>query len=87
MLMVANFANTKRCKKAERNTETLAHGYSVESTQREISNNYEHDRFKMVIRNLCIPVIWTKVASALEGLSLLLCFPCCAGDQVSGCQL
>ena len=26
-------------------TETLAHGYSFDSTQRELSNEYEHDRF------------------------------------------
>ena len=52
-------------------TETLANGYSSESTQRELSNEYQHDRVYMVFKNICILVIWTNVASALEGLSLL----------------
>ena len=50
-------------------TETLANGYSSESTQRELSNEYEHDRVWMIFKNLCILVLWMKVASALEGLS------------------
>ena len=29
-------------------TETLAHGYSFESTQRELYNEYQLDRIKMV---------------------------------------
>ena len=67
MLLKANFANTKR-EKSQKITETLAYGYSSESTQRELSNEYQHDRVLMVFKNLCIIVIWTKVASALEGL-------------------
>ena len=31
-------------------TETLAHGYSFDSTQRELSNEYQHDRVKMFFR-------------------------------------
>ena len=31
-------------------TETLANGYSSESTQRELSNEYQHDRFWMVFQ-------------------------------------
>ena len=50
-------------------TETLANGYSSESTQRELSNEYQLDRVYMVFRNLCIFVPWMKLASALEGLS------------------
>ena len=49
--------------------ETLAHGYSSESTQRELSNKYQHDRVSMVFKNLCILVLWMKVASALGGLT------------------
>ena len=49
-------------------TETLAHWYSSESTQRELSNYYQHDRVKIVFKNLCVFVIWIKVASAIEGL-------------------
>ena len=52
------------CKKIE----TLAHEYSSEGTQRELSNEYQHDRVKMVIKHVCVLVLWTKVASALEGL-------------------
>ena len=33
-------------------TETLAQGYTSESTQRELSNEYQHDRVKMVFKNL-----------------------------------
>ena len=49
-------------------TETLAYGYSSESSQRELSNEYQHDRVEMVFKHLCVLVLWTKVASALEGL-------------------
>ena len=48
--------------------ETLAHGYSSESTQQELSNEYLHDRVEMVFKHLCILVVWTRVVSALEGL-------------------
>ena len=47
---------------------TLANGYSSESTHQELSNEYQHDRVKMVFENLCVLVLWTKVASAFEGL-------------------
>ena len=50
-------------------TETLANGYSSESTQRELSNEYQHDRVSMVFNNLRFLVLCTNVASALEGLS------------------
>ena len=49
-------------------TETLAYGYSSESTPRELSNEYQHDRVYMFFQNLYIIVLWTKVALALEGL-------------------
>ena len=49
-------------------TETLANGYSSESTQRELSNEYQHDRVWMVLRNIGVIVHKTKVAPALEGL-------------------
>ena len=51
-------------------TESLEHGYSSERTPQELSNEYQHDRVKMVLKNLCILVLWTKVASALEGLKV-----------------
>ena len=49
-------------------TETLAHGYSSERTQSELSNEYQHDRVYIFFKNLCVLVLWTKVASALKGL-------------------
>ena len=67
MLLVGNFANTKKKQKSWKMTETLAYGYSSESTHRELSNEYQHDRVKMVFKNVCILVLWRKVASALKG--------------------
>ena len=42
-------------------TETLVNGYSYESTQRELSNEYQHDRALMVFKNICVLVLWMKV--------------------------
>ena len=53
-------------------TETVAYGYSSESTRRELSNEYQHDRVSMVSENLCILVLWTKVASVLVGLRMVM---------------
>ena len=50
-------------------TETLANGYSYESTRQELSNEYQHDRVSMVFENICVLVLWMKLASALEGLN------------------
>ena len=49
--------------------ETLTHGYSYESTQLELSNEYQHDMVWMIFKNRCILVLLMKVASALEWLS------------------
>ena len=46
----------------------LANGHSSESTQKELSNEYQHDRVKIVFKGFGVPELWTKVASALEGL-------------------
>ena len=56
-------------------TETLAYGYSSESTQQELSNEYQHDRVLMVFKNICILVLRMKVALALEGLMRSLSAP------------
>ena len=37
-------ANSKRCKNPEKKTETLANGYSSESTQQELYNEYPHEQ-------------------------------------------
>ena len=57
--------------KSWKNIETLAYGYSCESTQWELSNEYQHDRVWLIFRNIGVFVLWTKVASALEGLNLI----------------
>ena len=51
-------------------TETLANGYSYESTRQELSNEYQDDRVSMVFQELFILVLGTKVVSALEGLNI-----------------
>ena len=53
--------------------EALAHGYPSESTQQELSNKYQHEEvLKSVFKNhYYILVLWTKVAPALEGSTLL----------------
>ena len=60
-----NSGQYKMMQKNVQMTETLAYGYSSESTQQGLSNEYQHDR---VFKNLCIFLLWMKVASALEGL-------------------
>ena len=58
-------------------TESLSPGYSSESTQRELSNEYQDDRVLMAFKNICVIVLWTKVASTLDGLienKVDLCF-------------
>ena len=37
--------------------DTLAHGYSSESTKRELSNEYQHDRVFMVFKNPVHPCV------------------------------
>ena len=69
MLLVANLAITKGCKHPKITKKNMANGYSSESTQRELTNEYQHDRVYMIFKNYCTSVLWTKVASALEGLN------------------
>ena len=42
-------------------TEILSYGYSSESTQRELSNEYKYDRVQIIFKNLCVLVLGTKV--------------------------
>ena len=69
MLLVANLANRKKLQKIRKITETLANGYSSESTRRELSNEYQDDRVSMISQECFILVLWTKIVSALEGLT------------------
>ena len=59
--------NTKKLK-----SKAHAHGYSSESNQQELSNEYQHDKVWMVFKDFCILMRWTRVASALDSLNLLL---------------
>ena len=69
LMLVAKIFQYKIMQKTLEMTETLAYGYSSESTQQEIYNEYRHDRVnEMVFKNRCILVDWTKVAPALKGL-------------------
>ena len=53
MLLVANWADTKCCKPPKKLLKTLAHGYSSESSQLELSNQYKHDRvFRWFLKKL-----------------------------------
>ena len=73
MLLVANFFQYKIMQNTRKLNDTLAYGYSSESTQGELSNEYQNDRVKMVFKNLCVLVLWMKVALALEGLNIPAC--------------
>ena len=53
-------------------TETLPHGYSSETHQLELSNAYQQNRVKMVLKILHILVLGMKVASALKGLTFTM---------------
>ena len=53
-------------------TEILAYGYSSESTQRELSNEYKHDMGLDRFQKSSVLVLWTKVALALEGLTRII---------------
>ena len=67
MLLLANVANTKWFTKTLKMTETLAHWYSSESDQRELSNEYRQDRVQ-IFTKIFVILLLMKVASALEGL-------------------
>ena len=49
-------------------TETLANGYSDDSNQGELSNEYQHVRVLKTFKIFCVLVPLKKVASASKGL-------------------
>ena len=65
------FGKYKMLHKTLEITETLANGYSSESTQHKRLNEYQHDSVWIVFKDFCILVSWTKGTSALEGLRVL----------------
>ena len=52
---------------------SLADMYLSESTQRELSIEYQRDRVQMVVKYLWVLVLWMKVDVILEGLSKFSC--------------
>ena len=70
-------------------TKTMAHGYSSDSTQRELSNEHQHDRVLTIFKKLCVLVLRTKIAFALERLrghsQLVACFKLVLGLSVLYC--
>ena len=52
-------------------TETLANGYSSESTQRELFNEYQHDRVKMVFKKSLHPCALEKSCLSIERVNLV----------------
>ena len=69
MLLVANLDNTKRLQKTWKMTETLANGYSYESTQRELSNEYQHDRASMVFEKYLSPCPLDESSLSIRGVN------------------
>ena len=45
-------------------TETLANGYSSESTLQEQSNEYQQESVHMVFKILCLLVLWGKLPTS-----------------------
>ena len=52
-------------------TGTMANGYLSESTQWTLSNEYQHDRVKMVFKNLCVFVL-TLPSINVSGVNALI---------------
>ena len=86
MLVVANFCQLKLMQKAEKITETLAHLYSSESIQQELSNKYQHDRFSMFFQKSLHPCAFMKVALVLEVLDETHVLPLSMLASASICQ-
>ena len=49
--------------------QTLAHGYSSNSTQQELLYEYQHDSVLHGFQNFCVAVPLAKVALASQGLT------------------
>ena len=48
------FGNYKMVQKTSKMTKTLTNGYSSESTRRELSNEYQHDRVLMIFEDFVL---------------------------------
>ena len=61
-------------------TETLANGYSSESTPRELSNEYQHDGFEMIFIIFCFFCIGGILCGVEQGST----FPEAQGHMLLG---
>ena len=68
MLLVANFPITKWCRKTEKVLKPWHMGIHLRVHGETYLMNTNMPRFRWFSKNICIPVLWTKVASTLEGL-------------------
>ena len=64
----------------------MAHGYSSDSSQQKLTNEYQHDRVKMIYIILCFFVYWMKVTPAAEGLNNIHIMYKYQPEKCSGCQ-
>ena len=84
--------NTKRCKKTWKKTQPLANGYPSESAQRELSNEYQHNRVSDGFQKSlhpraldCRSLSIGRVKGGLEKVylpSYCLCFPSCVCHSI-----
>ena len=61
--------HTNKIQNPRKVTETLAYWYSSDSTQ-YACNEYQQERYQTVFKNVCVPMLWTNVTSALEELKV-----------------
>ena len=66
------FHQCKVMQKTWEMTETLTNGYSSERTQRELSNEYQHDRVSMFFKNLCVLVLFDECSLSIGSVNLSL---------------
>ena len=70
MLLVANLANTKRCKKPDKLLKPWQMGTHLSVLGESFSNEYQDARVSMFFQESCIRLLLMKVVSALEGFRI-----------------
>ena len=66
MLLVANLANTKRCKKNEKLLKPWQMSTHLRVLGESFQMNTKTTGFQWFFQKSCILVLWTKIVSALE---------------------
>ena len=69
MLLVTNLANTKLCIKPDKCLKPWQMGTHLKVLSEGYLMNTNKTGFGCFYKDLCFLVLWTKVASALEGLT------------------